>query len=473
MNSQNPDDRESHGEGDGNPFEELFRRLSSGQGLNPEDLRGMSVPMDPAMMSGLFSQIQAMMSGMSRDGSVNWEAARDHARQLAAAESDPSLTGSRKAAVRDAMQLAGLWLDAQTQFSRPAVPEDAWVRVEWVDHCFDTFRQIAEPVAASVSEAMGQAMTQQIPQELQAILGQGASMLSGISGMMFAMQLGQAVGQLSREAVSSTDIGIPLAPERCALVPTNIAAFGEGLDLPEQEIMLFLALREAAHQRLFHATPWLRQDILELIRRYSRGIHVDMDRIEEATRSLDPTDPESMRTILSGDLFTPQLTEDQEVTLRRLETLLALVEGWVDDVCARAAGNLPSAPALTETLRRRRAAGGPAEKTFGSLIGLELRPRRLREASEFWRAYGEQHGAEARDALWEAPENLPTDEDLDHPEQFESTHDLLHATDEEMDAALEKLLSGGYEDGADSEDPSSGEDGEDSSGESSNGSSGS
>ena len=442
MNSQNPDDRESHGEGGGNPFEELFRRLSSGQGLNPEDLRGMSVPMDPAMMSGLFSQIQAMMSGMSRDGSVNWEAARDHARQLAAAESDPSLTGSRKAAVRDAMQLAGLWLDAQTQFSRPAVPEDAWVRVEWVDHCFDTFRQIAEPVAASVSEAMGQAMTQQIPQELQAILGQGASMLSGISGMMFAMQLGQAVGQLSREAVSSTDIGIPLAPERCALVPTNIAAFGEGLDLPEQEI-------------------------------YSRGIHVDMDRIEEATRSLDPTDPESMRTILSGDLFTPQLTEDQEVTLRRLETLLALVEGWVDDVCARAAGNLPSAPALTETLRRRRAAGGPAEKTFGSLIGLELRPRRLREASEFWRAYGEQHGAEARDALWEAPENLPTDEDLDHPEQFESTHDLLHATDEEMDAALEKLLSGGYEDGADSEDPSSGEDGEDSSGESSNGSSGS
>ncbi|OAX61382.1 hypothetical protein A5N15_05290 [Rothia kristinae] len=54
---------------------------------------------------------------------------------------------------------------------------------------------------------------------------------------------------------------------------------------------------------------------------------MDMDRIEEATRSLDPTDPESMRTILSGDLFTPQLTEDQEVTLRRLETLLALVEG--------------------------------------------------------------------------------------------------------------------------------------------------
>ncbi|OAX61381.1 hypothetical protein A5N15_05285 [Rothia kristinae] len=118
----------------------------------------------------------------------------------------------------------------------------------------------------------------------------------------------------------------------------------------------------------------------------------------------------------------------------------------MDDVCARR-----RQPAFRTRADRdpaaRRAAGGPAEKTFGSLIGLELRPRRLREASEFWRAYGEQHGAEARDALWEAPENLPTDEDLDHPEQFESTHDLLHATDEEMDAALEKLLSGGYEDG--------------------------
>lgn len=442
-------DRNDHGDHEeNNPFEELFRRLNGGQGLGPEDLQGMGMPMDPQMMQGIFAQIQQMMSGASADGSINWQAARDQARQLAQSDGDPSVTANQKAAVRDAMQLAQLWLDPQTDFPRPPLSEDAWTRTEWVEHCFETFRQITEPVATSVTQAMGEAMLQQIPEEMKAMLGQGASMLTGMSGMMFAMQLGQAVGGLAKEVVSSTDIGLPLAPDRCALVPGNVEAFGADLELPEQEIMLFLAVREAAHQRLFRATSWLREDILALIERYSRGIHVDMDRIEEATRDIDPTDPESLQSVLGGDLFRPQLTEDQETTLARLETLLALVEGWVDHVSTRAAANLPSAGALTETLRRRRAGGGPAEKTFGSLIGLELRPRLLREASDFWAQYEEKHGAAARDGLWEAPENLPTGEELEDPAAFEGSRDLLSASDEEMDAALAKLLDGGYEDDA-------------------------
>lgn len=441
-----PQDPFSSGFGnDDESFEEFFRKLSQGQGMDPEELQRMG--MDPAMMSGLFSQIQSMVSGMGQDGGVDWDQVRQNARQAAASSSDPSLTQAQKAAVKDALQLAQLWLDPATDFQRAPLPEDAWSRAEWVEHCFETMRAISEPVADSVTEAMGQALMQQMPEEMKPLLGQGANMLSGMSGMMFALQLGQALGGLSQEAVSSTDIGIPMAPERSALVPTNIDAFGEGLDLPAQETTLFLAVREAAHVRLFRATPWLRENIMDLIRRYSKGIHVDTSRIEEAVQNIDPTDPSSLQSGMMEDLFRPQLTEDQKVTLRRLETLLALVEGWVDHVSAEATQNLPSAAALTETLRRRRASGGPAEKTFASLIGLELRPRRLREASEFWAGYTQEHGIPARDALWEAPENLPTDEDLDHPENFGQERELLHASDEEFDAALEKLLSGGYEEG--------------------------
>ncbi|WP_269927931.1 zinc-dependent metalloprotease [Kocuria massiliensis] len=440
-NGNHDDDNED------NPFEELFRKLSSGQNINPEDLQGMGVPVDPAMMSGMFSQIQSMMSGMNADGSANWEQARDHARRLATADNaDPSVTSTQKSAVKDAAQLAQLWLDPVIDFDRAAMADEAWSRSEWIENCFDTFREISEPVANSITEAMSTALTQQMPEEMKSMLGQGASMIGGMSGMMFAMQLGQAVGELSKEVVASTDIGLPLSPGRSALLPANIAEFGEGLDLPAQEVMLFLAVREAAHIRLFRANPWLRENILDLIQRYSHGIHVDMDRIEDATREMDPTNPESLQEALSGDIFKPTLTEDQKVTLRRLETLLALVEGWVDHVSTEATKNLPSAAALTETLRRRRAGGGPAEKTFGSLIGLELRPRRLREASQFWKGYEDGHGIEKRDALWEAPENLPTDEDLDNPQNFGTERGLLNASDEEMDAALEKLLSGGYDD---------------------------
>jgi putative hydrolase len=99
-----------------------------------------------------------------------------------------------------------------------------------------------------------------------------------------------------------------------------------------------------------------------------------------------------------------------------LETALALVEGWVDTVTAAAASpNLPSLAALQETMRRRRATGGPAERTFASLVGLELRPRRLREAATLWRLLTERRGADARDDVWAHPDLLPTSDDLDDP----------------------------------------------------------
>jgi putative hydrolase len=107
--------------------------------------------------------------------------------------------------------------------------------------------------------------------------------------------------------------------------------------------------------------------------------------------------------------------------LARLETLLALVEGWVDAVVAEAVGDrLPGADALRETLRRRRASGGPAEQTFATVVGLELRPRRLRAASELWRLLTEQRGAAGRDALWAHPDLVPTADDLDDPAGFAS-----------------------------------------------------
>ena len=224
--------------------------------------------------------------------------------------------------------------------------------------------------------------------------------------------------------------------------------------------MLYLAVREAALTRLHKANPWLREDIIELIKRYSRGIHVDIERMQEAASEIeiDPTNPEEMMAAFSGDMFKPQNTDDQQLALDRLETLLALIEGWVTLITEQATTNLPMAVQLAETMARRRATGGPAEHAFSQLVGLELRPRKMREALGFWRSYEEAHGFEARDGLWAAPETLPTSEDLDDPEGFISRRALLNASEDEFDAALEKLLSGGYDEKPGAEDDSSGQD---------------
>jgi putative hydrolase len=134
----------------------------------------------------------------------------------------------------------------------------------------------------------------------------------------------------------------------------------------------------------------------------------------------------------------PTTSPEQQVALSRLETLLALVEGWVDVVVADAVGDrLPGADALRETLRRRRASGGPAEQTFATLVGMELRPRKLRAASELWRELTVSRGVPGRDAVWNHPDLVPTAEDLDDVHGF--VHRPTAASDlDDPIAALER-----------------------------------
>jgi len=69
-------------------------------------------------------------------------------------------------------------------------------------------------------------------------------------------------------------------------------------------------------------------------------------------------------------------------------------------------------------MRRRRPSGGPAEQTFATLVGLQLRPRRLRDAATVFAAMSQQRGAAERDRLWSHPDLLPTSDDLDEPMDF-------------------------------------------------------
>src|SRR5262249_56099437 len=94
-------------------------------------------------------------------------------------------------------------------------------------------------------------------------------------------------------------------------------------------------------------------------------------------------------------------------------------EGWWRPGCAAAGrAGRPRAPALEEAGGRRRATGGPAEHTFATLVGLELRPRRSREAAAIWRGLTEARGIEGRDAVWAHPDLLPTAADFDDPDGF-------------------------------------------------------
>ncbi|MFI0910108.1 zinc-dependent metalloprotease [Streptomyces abikoensis] len=426
------------GQGPANPFG--FGGLPGG-GDNPfAAMFGGS--MNPGDLGAAFQQLGQMLS--YEGGPVNWDMAKDIARQTVArgtadGSKDASVTDGERAAIHEAVRLADLWLDGVTSLPSGAGTAVAWSRAEWVESTLPVWKDLVDPVAERVGAAMGGVL----PEEMQAMAGPLLGMMRSMGGAMFGTQIGQALGVLAGEVVGSTDVGLPLGPAgKAALLPVNIEAFGSGLEVPQEEVRLYLALREAAHQRLFAHVPWLRSHLFGAVEGYARGIKVDTSKLEDVVGQLDPTHPEQLQEALQQGMFQPEDTPEQKAALARLETALALVEGWVDAVVhAAAAPHLPSADRLRETLRRRRASGGPAEQTFATLIGLELRPRRLRDASRLWASLTDARGLEGRDGLWEHPDMLPTAADLDDPDGFVHRE---HLDFSELDKMLGEAAKGAH-----------------------------
>jgi len=395
---------------------------------------GSGAPEDLLSKMPLFAELQKLMTWSG--GPVNWDLARQGAISLLATGTQPTSQAEQSAAA-EALRLADLWLDQVTELPSGIDRPLAWSRVEWVEQTLPAWSALIDPLAERVVGAM----TSAIPADQAAMVGPLAGIMGQMGGFLFGAQVGQALGRLAGEVVTSTDVGLPLAPAGTGvLVPQNVAEFAGGLDRPADEVRLFLALREAASQRLFAHVPWLRQQLHEAVHAYARGITVDREAIERSVSEamggmeggFDPSDPESLQRLLPA--LEPEETPEQQRALRRLETLLALVEGWVDTVVAAAAADrLPGLAALTETMRRRRATGGPAEQTFATLVGLQLRPRRLRDAATVWGAMAAQHGTAARDRLWSHPDLLPTSDDLDEPLDFVTRQGM----DDELAALIE------------------------------------
>jgi putative hydrolase len=380
---------------------------------------------DVGQLGQMLSQLGQMLSSAGQagpsDGPVNYDLAAQMATQQLSQKTS-SLTEAQRTAVADSVKLAELWLDPATEFPAGATETVAWTPSDWVRASMPTWKRLCDPVARRVSGAW----VEGLPEEVRSAAGPMLAMIGQMGGLAFGSQLGSGLGQLAAEVLTGTEVGFPVGPERTAvLLPESIEKFTEGLDRPASEVMIYLAAREAAHHRLFAHVPWLRERLLGAVEDYARGITVDTSRIEDMARQIDPSNPASIQEAMQSGMFEPQTTPEQKAALARLETLLALIEGWVDAVVAEAIGDrLPGAAALRETLRRRRASGGPAEQAFASIVGLEMRPRKLRAAAELWKLLAEERGIEGRDALWAHPDLLPDSEDLDDPAGFVNRREL-------------------------------------------------
>jgi len=445
------------GGGPGEAIQQLWKQL----GINPGD---------PATMGLIQNQMQQLFRAQTPEARMSMST--DVARKTVAGDSDPTVTAAQQREVDEAVRVAQLWIDPVTALSPPSGSGVAWSRAEWVEATMPTWHRLVEPVSDGVSAAMTSALDAQLEQlksegleglgglgglggeggmpqipglegiDFGSLLGQLQPALRQVAGSMFSAQLGRGVGALAADLLSATEVGLPLlSTQDIALLPANVAAFTEGLGIDAGEVRLYLAVREAARARLFAQVPWLGPQLEAAVRDYARNITIDTDAIEEQVRSMDLQNPAAIQEALQNKLFSPTPTPAQQAALGRLEASLALVEGWVDRVAEQAtAGKLPHAEALAEAVRRRRV-GGPAQKTFSGLVGLELRPRRLKDAANLWAALEDAGGTDFRDAPWEHPDIAPTGADLDDPLGYVEKRRAA-ASGDDVDSALDALLRG-------------------------------
>jgi putative hydrolase len=407
-NPSDPSDPEDPNNGDADKngipdFNEIFAQLSN-FGLNPQTL------------------FAAANSAGSVGPLISPDVLRDVARKFISSQGDRPVGSQDVADSQVALDIANTWLDEATTFpalSRSNLP--AWSRRDWLDSSVANWAKMIEPLADGMANALTNVLKQTpLDGDMEQGLAAVAPIMRAFMGSLIANQLGTSIGQLAVSITGSNDVAIPLfGASEARLIPENVTKWADGLDIPVDEVRIFLAVREAAASRLFSHSPWLSGYIQEAITAYGAGIKIDIDSIQEQaeraleTGELDINNPESISVAISAGLFKPEQSPSQDAALEKLEMILALIEGWIDYVSTKAVGDrLPSYPALSETLRRARATKSPTQQLFATLLGLEVSPRKMRECAHFWFEVESEIGLALRDQRWEDPALLPRSEDL-------------------------------------------------------------
>ena len=434
-------------DGSEDPLEAL-RKVLRDLGL-PED----ADVNDAEVRADLFRTMMRRLmpsDGMS-DEAVVWETARQTARHLVSSLGPDPSGGSRVSRqVSDAVHLAELWLSEATVLPPVPMTPLAWSRAEWIEATLPSWKAMIEPVieilAAAISEATQGPMDADVAGDMASLHSMIHPIMSRVTNAWFGAHVGEGLGRAATTTMTGTDLGLPLLQRALVVImPTNLQGIQQQAELDEDGLLMYCALREVARQRLFCEIAWITPQIIALVQHYAREMRLDPEAIARAMENAVP-DRLSAETVqafqadFSSILFSPEQSEEQREILDRLSTLLALVEGWVDDVTTSVARRwLPDWEAVSESLRRHRATSRPT-LAVTPLIGLAATPRAIRQAGAFWEAVRQAKGIEGRDNIWRHPDAMPTPAEIADPAGFLAKP---VAEEGEWDDELRRFLASG------------------------------
>ena len=232
-------------------------------------------------------------------------------------------------------------------------------RHHWIDANVSTFRRVMEPLEAEATT---------IAPEFARIANTGT--------MAFTL------GFLARNVLGQYDPLLLADSDDHSLyfVRPNILRVADELAVPYPRFRRWIAFHEVAHAAEFGAAPWLPE--------YMEA------RVHDAVRAVG-----------AGSI--------DRTAFEELNTVMTVVEGYAELLMDRAFDDDYSD--LRRKLDARRRGGGPIARLVRRLLGLGIKRQQYERGARFFETIATQRGLKAAGAVWEHPENLPNEAEIDDP----------------------------------------------------------
>jgi coenzyme F420 biosynthesis associated uncharacterized protein len=233
-------------------------------------------------------------------------------------------------------------------------------------------------------------------------------------------QLGFLLGFMGTRVLGQYDLALlstEAAPGRLLFVEENIRATARALGVPIGPFRTWIALHETTHAFEFEAHPWLRPYLSERLERQLTLFGKDARGLgREALRGLG----RSIRGESDGQHWIERMMgPEQRALFRETQAVMSLLEGFSDYVMDEVGRDLvPEVERISERFHERRARRTPFERSMLRLTGMDLKIEQYRKGELFVRAIADRRGATALTRLWEGPETLPRDGEIDAPERW-------------------------------------------------------
>jgi putative hydrolase len=360
----------------------------------------------------LFREIQRLLS--AGDGPINLEIARQVA--LAVATQGAPDVPAADASARVFAESVGAAEVLIAGYTRLPFVEPTGTailtRTEWISATLQSWRWLLEHLASHMGAQFARLQEEGEPQgaDISTVLGQVTPLLLGI-------QAGTVLGHLAVEVLGHYDFPVPQDETRLSFVDRNVESVARDYSLPADDLRRWLGLRDAARHLALGSVSWLTPYFHSLLSDLVDATDIDVGDIEQRLMDLQTKGLEGLQSGVSIEDVLPVVpSERHSRALDRLRAFIALLHGYAHHAAAAVGDEILSDRVLIEEgMARRDASPSEGRALLQAVLGFDVDRPLLAAGTTFCAAVVKLRGIASLNRIWEAPDNLPTLDEIKDP----------------------------------------------------------